>query len=308
MVYCRFRCFSYFEGILEILLFFAINVKMATTIEQQLRACGRYKLPETIELNGFEYSRRQIFKHDFFAATSLYVLAGTTQRSSSDFPEVPKKVVLKVARWGDFLGIPLKWLGRCLTNHEKYILKQLQGEKGVPRFMADFGTNGLVYEYIEGLTLDERPNLPDDFFERLEELLSRIHDRRIAYVDMNKRGNIIIDSDGCPRLIDFQISWFFCQSFFGSRRLPEFLMDIFQRADFYHLKKHKRRLRSDLMSAQEISQSRHLTKGLATYRNGTRPLTRFRRKILGYLYSSGRLSNHDKTAVRPETDPKRWVK
>ena len=213
-----------------------------------------------------------------------------------------------MARLGDFLGIPLKWLGRCLINHEKFVLKKLQGENGVPRFIAEFGSNGLIYEYIEGHTLDEGPEVPDDFFERLEDLLSRIHDRRIAYVDMNKRGNIILGSDGCPRLIDFQISWFFCRSFLGSRRLPDFLLDIFRRADFYHLNKHKRRLRGDLMSTQEITQSRRITRWIATHRTGTRPLTGIRRKILGHLYSSGKLCNRDGVAVSPETDPKRRVK
>ncbi|MBN2377936.1 MAG: hypothetical protein JXD22_16175 [Sedimentisphaerales bacterium] len=281
---------------------------MATTIEQQLRACGRYKLPEILNLNGIEYCRRQIFKHDFFAATSLYIRSATALKSPADSLNVPEKVVLKVARLGDFLGIPLKWLGFCLTNHEKFILKKLQGENGVPRFITNFGSNGLIYEYIEGLTLDERPEVPDDFFDRLEELLSRIHGRRIAYVDMNKRGNIILGSDGCPRLIDFQISWFFCRSFLGSRRLPNFLMNIFRRADFYHLKKHKRRLRSDLMSTQEIIQSRRTSRWIATHRTGTRHLTDIRRKILGYFYSSGKLSNHDGITVSPETDPKRWIK
>jgi hypothetical protein len=276
---------------------------MSNKIGHQLRACGRYPLPEKITVAGLTFEQVCIFKHDFFAATALYERA-----KGSDNSVVPQKMVLKVGRHADLLGIPLAWLGELLCCHEWRILTLVQGMPGIPKLSGRHGKTGFVYEYIEGCSLDERPKLPDDFFDQLESLLEQIHARRIAYVDMNKRGNILLGRNGTACLIDFQISFHIPRRLFGSQFLADCLLNHLRKEDLYHLGKHKRRLRGDLMTAEQIAASRRISGVIALHRTVTRPLTGLRRAVLKYLFRTGRLAPPDPLHYSPETDPARWSK
>ena len=281
----------------------------------QLRACGRRNLPVSISVAGKVYHQEKVFKHDFFAATGLYssngVVAmdrGESSREADPGPAVPKKVVLKMARQSDFLGLPLGWLGGLIRDHEQGILARLQGLAGVPRLVASYGRWGLIYEYIKGQSLDAKPDLPDDYFDRLVDLLGKIHQRGIAYVDMNKRGNLLLGADQRPYLIDYQIAWFGNWSWWPIHRLSHSMLAVMQREDLYHLFKHKRRLRQDLMSEIQIRDSRRASHWIVAHRMMTRPLIRRRRELLAYLYRKGKLVMEDVTETFSETDPRRWEK
>ncbi len=271
-----------------------------------LKACGKRGLPETIPVNGRSYRLRQVYKHDFFAATARY-----SRDSQGDSPQTdsnaPASIILKMNRESEFLGLPLAWLGEWMSRRESDNLRLLRGLAGVPHYIGRHGRCGLVYEYVAGQTLDARPPLPEDFFDQLAALVEEIHRRRIAYMDLNKRGNIIVGADGRPFLIDFQIAW---HAQTGLPLLDGFLGVILrklQKEDFYHLSKHKRRFRPDLMSQQEILSSRQVSLWVTWHRLWTRPLIQLRRKILGFLYRKGHIVN-DVAETHPETDPSRWVK
>ena len=279
---------------------------MPTSLGQQLLACGRHSLPQSIVVRGRSYSLIRAFKHDFFAATALYKVddACASGDTSSD---VAERVVLKLARRADLFGLPLAWLGRVLCAHECGILRQLEGMQNVPQLIACYGHHGLVYRYIEGESLDEAPAIPDDFFDRLADLLDCIHRRNIAYLDMNKRGNILIDDGGRPHLIDFQISWRFGRRLLGSKRLAGLVFDWLKSEDYYHLLKHKRRLRRDLMDREQVRQSRRVSSQIGLYRRITRPFTRCRRAILAYLFRTGHIAWDESNGRSPENDPSRWA-
>jgi hypothetical protein len=278
---------------------------MQTTIGQQLRAMGRYRLPERIKVAGSEFAMERVFKHDFFAVTALYNHIG---RSDNLGHQVPQRVVLKMARRGDLLGVPLRWLGRAVCRNEMAVLARLQGIEGVPRLLGGFSDIGLIYEYIDGYSLDEKPELPDDFFENLMTLLKRIHSRQIAYVDMNKRGNILINKNGQPCMIDFQISQYIDWPIWPLNGLGRHILGILHKADFYHLAKHKRRLQGHLMSPEQLNNSRRVDRWIAVHRILSGPLTWLRRNILHFLHRKGQLINDDLSGVSPENDPKRWAK
>ena len=95
-------------------------------------------------------------------------------------------------------------------------------------------------EYVAGHPLGNREKVSDSFFHDLEDLLAAMHARRTVYVDLHKRENIIVNEQGKPCLIDFQISiswpgW-----------LPTGpLFRIFKCSDEYHLMKHWARCRPD---------------------------------------------------------------
>lgn len=278
------------------------------SIGYELKACGREGLPSQITLRGQPYLLQKVFKHDFFAATALYISNNDLQLSGVAGASLPGKVVLKLNRPAPFLGLPLNWLGQTLNQHEYGNLRRLQTVKGVPRLLGRWGACGFLYEYIAGRTLDEKPDLPDDFFDLLQDLLRGIHARGMAYIDLNKRGNIILGDDSRPHLIDFQISWCGCFGLGGLDHLCQPLLSLLQREDWYHLAKHKRRFRSDLMTSDEIAASRHRSIWVSLYGALTRPLTRLRRAVLGTLYRKGHLATGDVTERHPETDPSRWAK
>ena len=59
---------------------------------------------------------------------------------------------------------------------------------------------------MPGYPLGRDERVSDTFFDELAELVSWLHERHMAYVDLNKRQNILMGDDGRPYLIDFQIS------------------------------------------------------------------------------------------------------
>ena len=284
---------------------------MEASLGQQLRACGRHGLPPTLTLDRGQYQLVRVFKHDFFAATALYRQTPAPQSNpcpAEGCPPGPTHIVLKQARCCDFLGLPLQWLGAALCRHEWSILCRLRGLKQVPKPLRQHGPTGLIYEYIPGRSLDERPEVPAEFFDRLRELLQLIHQRRVAYIDMNKRGNILVGPDGLPYLIDFQISQHLPARLLGSRRWAAAMLTALTREDHYHLLKHKRRLRPDLMTEDQWQQSHAISSWISLHRLVSRPLTLLRRRILAFLHRADRLVTDPSDRPSPENDPQRWAK
>ena len=75
-----------------------------------------------------------------------------------------------------------------------------------------------------------------------------MHERKIVYVDLHKRENILVNERGEPCLIDFQISlaW--------PRWLPAGpLFALMRRVDEYHLMKHWSRSRPDQCGFDEVA-------------------------------------------------------
>jgi len=172
----------------------------------QLKAGGQKSPPQTIQVGDHFFQREKIYKHDFFAVTALYKPQPPVNNHTKPFP---KKIILKWSRSTSFCAFPLSWLGRWITRHELSILKRLQPLANIPRLIGPYKSHGLLYEYIEGVSLDSKPAIPDDFFDQLEEIIQAVHKQNIAYLDLNKKGNILLGKDNKPYLIDFQISWYY---------------------------------------------------------------------------------------------------
>jgi serine/threonine protein kinase len=251
-------------------------------------ACGKAGLPESISVNGLGYNMDVLFKHDFFACTGRYVC-----------PETGEKIVLKISRLQPFFWIPLRWLGCYLRNREFRILSLLQDLQQIPQILCKFGKNGLVYRYIEGQSLDEKPAVPDHFFDELETLLKTVHSKGVCYMDLNKRGNILIRMDRQPCLIDFQISL----------HLPKwlgFLAKSLQKEDMYHFYKHKRRFRPDLMTVEENLHSGKVSFLIKAHRFVSKPFRNIRRWFLRKLYQLNILVRPEGERS-PENDPSRFL-
>jgi hypothetical protein len=228
------------------------------------------RLPASILCAGAQYTLVETFKHDFFAATGL--CRGPTGLA-----------VLKVNRTGDFFGLPLAWVGRLLARRELRLYAAAQDVPGVPRLLGPVGPTGFLHAFVPGRPLARRDTVGNAFFDQLLALLRALHSRHIAYVDLNKRQNILLGDDGRPYLIDFQIS-LLCPPT-GWRRWPPvcWLLARFQQGDYYHYLKHKRRLRPDLLTPDERAAVSHPSLWIRLHRWLTRPLTHLRRRTLRHL-------------------------
>lgn len=240
---------------------------MTRQTPRSLRALGGRALPPTIEVQGESYAHRQTFKDDFFAVTAMY--EGRAGR-----------VILKVNRQADFLLIPLRWLGLILAWREQACFERLEGVEGVPRYLGRWNGTGIVRQYVEGHAMQKGERVPDDFHERLSELVGAMHRRGMAYVDLEKCENVLVGDDGKPHLFDFQISWFVSKGWGGELAPMRWLRGRLQRADHYHLGKLHRRTRPDQLSPKARDASYTRPGYIRLFGACTRPLKLIRRRIL----------------------------
>ncbi|MBN1816920.1 MAG: hypothetical protein JW828_06140 [Sedimentisphaerales bacterium] len=274
---------------------------MVGKVVHHFYACGKKGLPAHIRCQGIVYDRVEVLKRDFFAETGLY------RRGRNQAKDAPARVVLKMARKQSFLGVGLRWLGRILQRNEVQNLRRLQDLDCVPHVLCEYGSFGFVYTYIEGITLDEKPKVDEGFFDRFGLLLHRIHERHIVYLDLNKKSNILVGSDGQPYLIDFQISQCIGDGPFGLRWLMCRMRQRLQKEDFYHLSKHRLRCcRPSLPRAQKEAILRP-SFWIRLHRAITAPARKLRRLLLGFLYSRNYLSVGESEQYTPENDPHRFL-
>lgn len=243
-----------------------------------------------IEVAGRRYAQQKIFKNDFFAITALYA-------------DECAKVLLKVNRQAGFLLLPLSWVGRVLANRECAALERLRGVEGIPHLIGRWGSTGLVREFIDGTPLVRGARVPDDFHMRLRRLVEQIHDRGMAYVDLEKCENVLVGTDGRPHLFDFQISWYVSPRWGGELWPLRTLRRWFQKGDLYHLRKLQRRTRPDQLSPGEWAASYRKPWYVHVHRRITWPFTWCRRRILDRLDprrrngERGRVSHDDVIGV-----------
>ena len=142
-------------------------------------------------------------------------------------------------------GVRVPAAARSLADREAGHLERLAGIRGVPRLLARPSPDSLVRAWIDGTTLRELDRVPDPVFPALRELLAAVHARGVAYADLAKEENVVVDPAGQPWLVDFQISvakgsWL---GAFAARLM---------RADRYHLARHVKRRRPDQLTDDDL--------------------------------------------------------
>jgi hypothetical protein len=234
-----------------------------------LKALGSRSLPHTVAIGGVSHRLRETFKHDSWAATGLY--------------EGPSGVlrVVKLHRQGPAFGVPMGWLGRWMARHEIRLLSALADLKGMPALAGQVASEGrllrnaVARNYIEGHPLGNREQVSESFYPALRALLRAMHDRKIVYVDLHKRENILVNEQGEPCLIDFQISiaW--------PRWLPPGpLFALMRRGDEYHLMKHWSRSRPEQCGFDEVALRKRIPLPIRAHRLVARPFRELRRRLL----------------------------
>lgn len=243
---------------------------MTRKVPATLQALGGRSLPSAINVGTATWTRQKVFKNDFFAVTAMY--EGETGR-----------VLLKVGRAAPFLLIPMSWIGRWLASKEQAVLEQLQDLQGIPRFLARWQRGGIIREFVDGRPLAKGEAVPDDFHGRLQDLVTTIHRRGMAYVDLEKCENVLVGDDGLPYLFDFQIAWYVPRRWGGELWPMRKLRGWFQAGDRYHLLKLKRRTRPDQLTDEELAHLRRKPWFIHVQRWLTRPFTVVRRAVLNRI-------------------------
>lgn len=239
--------------------------------------------PRRIRLAGATYRLTRIFKHDFFAATGLYEAAGPA--------EIPR-IVAKFYRTRPFCGLPMSWLGRLSRDHERAIYAALAGVDGVPRWAGCLGQAGCAIEYVHAAPLDHDAPVPPGYFDRLGDVFAAVHERGVAYVDANKRSNILVGPGGRPHLIDFQIALRRRDDWpWPMRAIARRVVEYLQGKDIYHLCKHKRRLAPQELTDEQARLSARRSGWHWLHRKLTKPYRALRRRFLRRQYRSGRLAS-----------------
>jgi hypothetical protein len=232
------------------------------------RALGTREAPTEIQVDGEPFQLERTIKHDSWAATAVY---GNEKR----------RIVCKFNRIQPILFLPCRWLGRWLARRESAMYERLAD---VPNISAGFSAvfcngerleNAAAHEFIAGHPLSWHDRVADDFFEKLRGTIAELHRRNIAYVDLNKWENIIVDQAGDPWLIDFQISV----------TLPKIwplnvALRILQDVDMYHLSKHASRIRPDLYRPENFT---GCPAWIRLHRRIANPVRALRRRLLVLL-------------------------
>jgi hypothetical protein len=257
--------------------------------------------PPALTVRGLNYRLTRVFKHDFWAATCLYEVSSKLQedkfqedRAQQDdrARQVVPRIVVKFGRAHGFAGLPLRWTGEKLADHEQAIYAALAGLDGVPAWVERIDEVTYAIEYVDAPPLDHlgRTAIPDGLFERLREIFDAMHARGVAYVDANKRSNILVREDGSPVVIDFQISLRRRDDWPRPLRgLAAAVVRYLQGKDIYHLYKHKRRLRPDELTEAEEALSRHRSGVHLFWRKVTKPYRSVRRGFLRKQHAKGHL-------------------
>lgn len=145
-------------------------------------------------------------------------------------------------------GLRLAVAARRLAAREADHLARLSDVPGIPALLGRPSTDTFLRRWIEGSDLRQVTAVPDRLFPELRDLLDAVHDRGVAYADLAKEENILVEDAGPghpdtdrPWLVDFQIS-VAADTWLGG------LVPLLQRADRVHLARHVKRRRPDQLT------------------------------------------------------------
>lgn len=246
-----------------------------------LRALGGDDPPEDVIVLGVTYRRADILKHDSWAATAVYC------------NENRERIVCKFNRTQPAFGIPLRWVGRALAARESRFLRKLADVELIPNDLGSVTSGGRVLphavarSYIEGEALRVKKQMELRLFDELRALIRAIHARDIAYVDLHKLENVVVDTDGRPHLVDFQTCFGLSDTWPGNGALARFCLTKLQEMDDYHVNKHMAGNLRESLTPEQIRQYLKLPLIVRAHRVFAVPLRTARRKLLVFLRVRG---------------------
>lgn len=135
-----------------------------------------------------------------------------------------------------------RWLARLLAGREARALALLDEVPGTPALLRT-GRWGLEREWLPGRPMHVARPTDARYFREAFRLLRRLHRAGIAHNDLAKEPNWLVDEDGLPAIVDFQLAS-------ASRRRGR-VFRLLAREDLRHYLKHKRTYRPQALTARE---------------------------------------------------------
>jgi predicted Ser/Thr protein kinase len=100
------------------------------------------------------------------------------------------------------------FVGPLLVWREARALDRLKGVSGIPVLLARPDARSILIEFADAVEAKSYPHMDDwrVWFDKLEKLIQRMHEVGIAHGDLRSPGNILIDKNADPVLVDFVAS------------------------------------------------------------------------------------------------------
>lgn len=140
-------------------------------------------------------------------------------------------------------------IGPWLVKKEWNVYLRLSGIKGIPKVFNRIDRFAFLMEYIHGREIRRNDNLSSTFFNALEKIISEIHSKGVVHLDLRHKGNILVNENGEPFLIDFNSSLLFKKN----GLLRRLLFPILMKVDYGGFLKLKQRVCPFNMSPEEVS-------------------------------------------------------
>lgn len=143
----------------------------------------------------------------------------------------------RCARWWT------KWLARYLAKRESHALQALHGLPQVPQLMS-WEKGVLERSWQPGAPMQQAQPTDPAYFAAALGLLVQLHRRQVTHNDTAKEPNWLVQPDGSPALIDFQLASV------HRRRNRRFRLQA--REDLRHMLKHKRTYCPQALTPREL--------------------------------------------------------
>lgn len=201
----------------------------------------------------------------------------------------PRPVIVRDSGCASFVA---RSIARHLLGREAAALTALEGGDGVPH-LIEVDNASLKRTFIEGQPIYSDAPESVAYFHAAARLLRSLHRQGIAHNDLAKEANLLVDANGDPAFIDFQLAMI------SERRSK--LFRILAREDLRHLLKHKRSYFPGELTAREreiLSAPSWISRvWMAT---GKRVYLFVTRELLGWSDREGAADR-----IAPDTTPRR---
>lgn len=136
----------------------------------------------------------------------------------------------------------LRWFARLLLRREARALAALSGCSSVPELLAADGDT-LQRAFVDGAPMHIAKPRDRQYYRKAMAALRRMHAKNVAHNDLAKEPNLLVNDDGDPVFIDFQLATV------DPSRGP--LFRLLAREDIRHLLKHKRSYCPEALTRRE---------------------------------------------------------
>jgi tRNA A-37 threonylcarbamoyl transferase component Bud32 len=135
----------------------------------------------------------------------------------------------------------IQWLGRYLLSRERRAYAALQGIPGIPDVLPGAQGLSLAMQQIDGerISHEALKARGDQIIPALTRLIDAMHERGVYHMDLRNQGNILVDAENQPNLLDFASSVIVR----GRNPLSALIARACRRFDLYGLSKWRGRWR-----------------------------------------------------------------